>query len=297
MLLELDEFQRRFEEIVGNTPLIKISDKIYSKLETYNPSGSIKDRLIYHLIRDALVSDHLNKETVLVEATSGNTGISLAMFGAAIGLPVTLIMPRNMSPERMEMMRAYGANILTVHDSDFAAAISLRDKMCNSDDRYWSPMQFENIENIRCHTQYTAHELHKQLGSQGLMWGAFVSGAGTGGTMAGIKRYIDRMGLTTQTCLMLPYESSHNHGIQGVNDGGDFLLERSLMDAEIKVKTQDAIDRAKRLASESGLLVGISSGANIVAAERYVQMYPLDGVVTTMLCDRGERYLSIFNNS
>ena len=295
-MIELDEFIRKFDNIVGKTPLVQISDKIYGKLETYNPSGSIKDRLIYHLLKEALISDALSEDTVLVEATSGNTGISLSMFGAAIGLPVTLIMPRNMSPERTELMKAYGAHILTVGNSDFNAAIVLRDKMCKSDLRFWSPMQFENIENIRCHAQYTAPEIHRQLAKNGLMWGCFVSGSGTGGTLSGIKRYIDRLGIDVKTCLMTPFEDAQTHGIQGINDGNDFLLERSLIDEEIKVKTSDAINRAKRLACESGLLVGISSGANIIAAERYVQMFSPDNAVVTVLCDRGERYLSIFNN-
>ena len=295
-MITLDEFIRKFDNIVGKTPLVQISDKVYGKLETYNPSGSIKDRLIYHLVKEALISNLLNEDTVLVEATSGNTGISLAMFGAAIGLPVTLIMPRNMSPERKELMKAYGAHILTVGNSDFHAAISLRDKMCQSDSRYWSPMQFENIENIRCHAQHTAPEIHRQLSKKGLMWDCFVSGSGTGGTLSGIKRYIDRLGIDVKTCLMVPAETGQNHGIQGVGDGDDFLLERSLIDKEIKIKTKDAINRAKSLACESGLLVGISSGANILAAERYVQMFSPDNAVVTILCDRGERYLSIFNN-
>ena len=277
---------------MGNTPLIQIADRIYVKLETYNPSGSIKDRLIYYLLKGAVNVGTVTDKTRLIEATSGNTGISLALFGAVLGLDTTLIMPCNMSEERKTMMKRYGAKILEVGPSDFVGAIALRDKLCSEDSDLWTPRQFSNPMNIHCHMVTTAPEIHKQIGVQ---WSAFISGSGTGGTMMGGRRYLEKTSLDVETVLMTPLESAHEHGIQGVNDGKDFLLDKPSIDCEFKVSTSDAIDRALRMSKENGLLVGISSGANIVAAERYVAEKNPSGAVVTVICDRGERYSSIFN--
>ena len=276
---------------VGNTPLIQIADKIYVKLETYNPSCSIKDRLIYYLLHSATNTGDLTEESHLLEATSGNTGISLALFGAVLGLETTLIMPCNMSEERKIMMRNYGAKILEVGPSDFSRAISLRDEMCQEDERFWTPNQFSNTKNIHCHMMTTAPEIHSQVGAN---WSAFVSGAGTGGTMMGVRRYLEKTSLNVSTVLMTPAESAQCHGIQGVNDGEDFLLNKQLMTEEIAVSTHDAIGRAMKLSRETGILAGISSGANVLAAERFVEQENPEGVVVTLICDRGERYMSIF---
>lgn len=290
----LIEKYRRISSLVGSTPLVKISDNIYAKLETYNPSGSVKDRMISFLVGRALERGEITEDTVFVEATSGNTGIALSMFGSALGLSTIIIMPSNMSLERKQMMRSYGAEIIEVGPSDFKAAIDLRSEMCKSDSKFWSPMQFENQENIDCHRLVTGPEIAGQISLHG-KWSAFISGAGTGGTLSGIQGYIKEAGLNTRTVLMSPLEDAMSHGIQGVNDGADFLLDKSSIDLEISVSTEEAIDRAIRLSKETGLLVGISSGANIIAAENYVASFGTEGNVVTMLCDRGERYLSIFN--
>jgi cysteine synthase A len=129
----------------------------------------------------------------------------------------------------------------------------------------------------------------------GARWSAFIAGSGTGGTMMGVHRYIEKASLAVETVLMTPLESAHEHGIQGVNDGKDFLLNKSIIDYEFKVSTREAIDRSLRLSKENGLLVGISSGANIVAAEKYIAKKKPNGDVVTLICDRGERYNSIFN--
>ena len=273
---------------------MKISDNIYAKLETYNPSGSVKDRMISFLVGRAIDRGDISESSVFVEATSGNTGIALSMFGAALGISTIIIMPSNMSLERKQMMRSYGAKIIEVGPSDFKGAIDLRMKMCESDNKFWSPMQFENQENIDCHKMITGPEIANQIALHG-EWSAFISGAGTGGTLSGVQNYIRTSGLNTKTILMSPLEDATHHGIQGVNDGADFLLDKSSIDLEISVSTEEAIERAMRLSKETGLLVGISSGANIVAAENYVANFEVKGNVVTMLCDRGERYLSIFN--
>ena len=274
--------------LVGNTPLIQIDNKIFGKLETYNPSGSVKDRLVTYLVEEALRRDVLNRDSKLIEATSGNTGISLSMVGANLGLPVTIIMPSDMSEERRQMIRCYGAHIIDVPANDFDGAIALKKEMMESDESYWSPNQFSNPTNIECHFLTTAHEIHKQAGPN---WTAFIHGAGTGGTIMGVKKYVDSLGLPVKVCLVTPAEDPH--GIQGIGDGRDFLVKRDLLDDVYEITTEEAVERMKRFALETGCLVGISSGANILAAERWVEKNNPEGVVITMLCDRGERYLSL----
>ena len=280
----------KLARVVGNTPLVKITEKPYGKLETTNPSGSVKDRLVSYIVEVALRNNDIDRNSKLIEATSGNTGISLAMIGADLDLPVTIIMPSNMSEERRQMMRAYGAQIIDVGPGDFDAAIELKKRMMSEDSSLWSPNQFSNTTNIECHFLTTAHEIHKQAGPS---WAAFVHGAGTGGTIMGVKRYIDAFDLDVKTCLVTPAEEEH--GIQGIGDGQDFLVDRDKIDEVYQIATSDAINRAKRMARETGLLVGISSGANILAAERWIEQNDPEGVVITMLCDRGERYMSIYN--
>jgi cysteine synthase A len=277
------------------TPLIKISDKIYAKLETYQPTGSVKDRMVSYLVEDAFKNNKIQPgRTKFIEATSGNTGISLASQAAKYACPCVIIMPRNMSEQRKQMMRAFGAHIIEVGDNDFKGAIQMRDNLIarsKPGKAVWCPYQFENPLNVKCHFEITADEICTQVAEQELRWDAFVHGAGTGGTMMGIKQYIDHHDLGIKCVLTMPAEAASDHGIQGINDGADFLLDRRLMDNAIRVETCEAISRMKKFAQESGLLVGISSGANIAAAEAYVETFNPSGVVVTMLCDRGERYL------
>lgn len=285
---------------VGKTPLIQLTDRIWAKLETYNPTGSIKDRLVHYVANVSKRRGLLKPGMTLVEATSGNTGIALSAYGAANGHVVKIIMPKNMSEERKQMMRLLGAEIIEVPDSDFQGAIHMRDEMCKAEN-VWSPCQFENELNVECHQLTTAHEVHgdlREIGMWSKKWDAFVCGSGTGGTMMGVLNH----NRTVSECkhvkhvLMIPEEDSTSHGIQGVNDGADFLLNRDLVDDIIKVRTEDAIERAERIARENGLLVGISAGANVCASEEWIRRNPSsDGVVVTVLCDRGERYMSIFS--
>jgi len=276
--------------LVGKTPLVKISDKIYGKLETYNPSGSVKDRMISYVIAKALENCEIDENTTLCDATSGNTGISLSMAAASLGLRCVIFMPENMSEERKNMMRAYGSRIIDAPANDFERAMTMRDEFIANGSNIWSPMQFSNPANIECHEFVTAPEIHMQIADMGLKWSAFIHGSGTGGTIEGVRRYtkIDNV----KICMVVPAEDPH--GIQGIGDGRDFLANPDDMDEVITITTQDAIERAKRFAKESGLLVGISSGANIKAAEEYVSNNSIDGIVVIMLCDRGERYMSIY---
>ena len=281
------------KSLVGKTPLIKISPHIYAKLETYNPTGSVKDRMISYIVNRERLFGRIKEDTILCEATSGNTGIALAMMAAHYGLECLIFMPRNMSEERRQMMKIYGAKIVDAPDSDFVGAIAMRDQFLLANPKAWSPKQFSNSYNVICHQSATAPEIHKQVIDTKYQWSAFVHGSGTGGTIEGIRRYVESNNLRTKICLTRPVEK--NHGIQGIGDGKDFLFNPATAHRILDIKTEDALYRAKRFAKETGLLVGISSGANILAAERLVEAEEPTGIIVTMLCDRGERYMSVYN--
>ena len=277
--------------IVGETSLIKISNKIYAKLETYNPAGSVKDRMITYVVDRARIFGKIKDNTVLCDATSGNTGIALSMVAASMG-SMSNIYARKHVRRAKQMMRTYGAKIIEAPDDDFVGAIAMRDQYLKANENAWSPMQFSNQDNVYCHQYQTAPEIHRQVIERKYLWSAFVHGSGTGGTMEGIRRYRDIQNLRTKLCLVQPAESPH--GIQGIADGKDFLFNSEDADRIMPIKTEDAINRAKQFAQETGILVGISSGANILASERYVENRLMSGIVVTMLCDRGERYMSIY---
>lgn len=278
--------------ICGNTPLIKISDKLYAKLETYNPTGSVKDRMIGFVLDRAVSAGEITPNSILCEATSGNTGIALSAAAAAMGAECVIFMPSNMSEERKQMMRVFGANIIEVLPDDFDEAIRMRNAFVTHHSDAWSPMQFSNPANVECHKQITALEILKQVNDLGLKWSVFVHGSGTGGTIEGVRQFCVENLPRTKVIMTVPAESPH--GIQGIGDGRDFLANPDDMDDVIKIKTKAAIARAKSFAKETGLLVGISSGANILAAEEYLNKQEIDGIIVTMLCDRGERYMSIY---
>lgn len=282
--------------MIGNTPFISIDGegRIWAKLETHNRTGSVKDRMIDYICDLAVADGKIEPgATKIVEATSGNTGIALASYAAMMNCPCEIIMPCNMSNERKQMMKAFGASIIETGPNEFKKAIEIRDEKLSSESGYFSPLQFSNPLNVECHRTTTAPEILKNvIDARCLKWDAFVHGSGTGGTMMGIKQYIDEQGLKVKCVLTQPEEDNASHGIQGINDGADFLLDKSLMDEFIYVKTEDAIARMKRFWKENGILVGISSGANILAAEKYVELHDPAGIVVTILCDRGERYLN-----
>lgn len=273
------------------TPLINVGPRLYAKLETVNPTGSIKDRPMKYIIESAIEKGDVTSNSTLVEATSGNTGIALSAIGAALDLPVKIIMPKNMSIERRQMMEIYGAEIIDVPDSDFNAAIEKRNEMVS--EGCWSPMQFENALNIECHKRTTALEILSQLPND-TKFSAFISGAGTGGTIMGVREAVIDAGLETHICMVRPAEAADKHGIQGIGDGSDFLACPELFDIILPIKTKDARRRALKFAKTHGVLVGISSGANLCAAEQYIKTFNPTGSVVTILCDRGERYLSEF---
>jgi len=285
-----------FFQVVGNTPLVKITDQIYGKLETFNPTGSIKDRMIRGIISQAIKNGEVTSETILVEATSGNTGIALSGAGAALGLEVHIFMPCNMSQSRKDMMRAFGATVHETGPNDFLGAIAQRDEMVAKDTKCWTPSQFANVANREAHLQSTCPEINQQLTqlAPNKKWEAYINGSGTGGTISAFCDFRKQMGLDYKVVMTEPEESAETHGIQGIYDGADFLMSRANVDYTWEVKTEDAKKRAAQFAKEQGILVGISSGANLLLAERYVKEFNPEGIVVCMLCDRGERYMDIF---
>lgn len=281
--------------LVGNTPLIKLGNKLYAKFETYNPSGSIKDRIGYFILKRAENRGDLQPGDTIVEATSGNTGIAAAMFGANMGYRVMIVMPSNMSAERKQMMTLFGAEVIEVDAGDFDGAISMRDNICK-DPGFFNFNQFHNPDNIACHYETTGVEILEQ--TKGLPVAAFLDGTGTGGTLMGVSSRLKERHPNIKTLAIEPAESPVMsggepglHGIQGIGDGSKFLVDLDKVDEVLLVKTNDAIKRMKQL-HQRGLLVGISSGANVLASERWIEKNNPDGIVVTILCDRGERYLS-----
>lgn len=295
-----------FSKISGNTPLIKINDNIYAKLETYNPTGSVKDRMISYVVDCALSDGLINNNTIICEATSGNTGIALSAVAASLGLQCKIFMPCNMSEERKKMMKVFGASIVESPANDFEHAINSRNDFISHTENAWSPMQFSNPKNVECHRKITAPEICKNVCTIDEEFSAFIHGSGTGGTIEGVRQFFKNKTCNSRIRLcqfklkkhdpkiIMVVPEEEKHGIQGIADGKDFLAHPDNMDGIVKIKTQDAIDRAKQFTKETGILIGISSGANILASERWVEENNPSGIVVTMLCDRGERYVSIY---
>ncbi len=283
---------------VGQTPLLQISNRIFAKFEGSNPSGSIKDRMASYIINDAEKNGLIKKGDTIIEATSGNSGIAFAFLASERGYKCIIIMPRNMSEERKQMLRLYGAELIEVEDGKFDDAIALRDKLAE-ENGYFNPKQFSNPLNIEAHEKGTAVEILHQHTNK---IAAFVDGTGTGGTLMGTSRVLKMYHGNMKVVAVEPAESPVMsggepglHGIQGIGDGSKFLVDLKEVDDIIIISTEEAKERAKRLSKEQGLFVGISSGANILASERLLEKYPdMEGNIITILCDRGERYLSCF---
>ncbi len=286
----------KLSDSVGKTPLVKISDRIYAKLEGQNPSGSIKDRMATYIINDAEEKGFIKKGDTIIEATSGNSGIAFAFLGAERGYKVKIVMPCNMSNERKQMLKLYGAELIEVEAGDFDKAIRIRDEMA-VDKGYFNPMQFSNPLNIEAHYHGTGVEILHQHPEK---IAAFVAGTGTGGTLMGTTRMLKLYHPGMKTVAVDPAESPVMsggqpglHGIQGIGDGSKFLVNLDEVDDIIIIKTEEAKERERRLSKENGLFAGISSGANILACEKLLEKYPaIEGNIITVLADRGERYLS-----
>ena len=293
---------RVVSNFVGNTPFVKLSDKLYAKLESVNPGGSIKDRPVKWILDDAEDKKLINPGDTIIEATSGNTGIALAMIGAERGYPVKIVMPNDMSIERKSLLRMYGAELIEVEAGDFDEAIRLKDELVEKHG-YYPLNQFTSKLNIECHYKTTFKELLSHSLKIGKYISAFIAGTGTGGTIMGVQKGFSEFDNRVKMVAVEPAESpvmsggeKGLHGIQGIGDGSKFLVDLDKIDEIITISTKDAENRSKRLALEHGLLVGISAGANILAAEKWIEKNNPSGIVFTILCDRGERYCSILDS-
>ncbi len=289
--------------LIGNTPLIPLTFRpegitLHAKCEFLNPSGSIKDRLALTILGDARRRGLLGPDTTILECTSGNTGIALAMVGALFGVRVRILMSDTASVERRHLMRHFGAELqLFSATRGYVTGIEISEQMAKEDRRYFLPRQFENPLNAEDHFEHTGREILAQMDGR---VDAFVSGYGTGGTLNGVSRALRAhnprvriVAMEPAEAAMLSGESPCCHSIEGIAGGYIPPLIKGLnIDAKEKVPSADAIAMTRRLASEFGLLVGTSSGANVIAALRTAAQLPPGSQVVTILCDRAERYYS-----
>ena len=293
-------------QLVGNTPLVRLrrvtegaGADVVAKLESFNPAGSVKDRLGVALIDAAEEAGLLKPDTIILEPTSGNTGIALAQVAAARGYRLVLTMPETMSIERRKLLLAYGAELVLTPGADgMPGAIAKAEELAKTDQRYFVPQQFENPANPAIHRKTTAEEIWRDTDGK---VDIFVAGVGTGGTITGVAQVIKERKPSVQIVAVEPAASpvlsggkKGPHPIQGI--GAGFVppvLDLDLVDEIIGVGNDDAINLSRRLAREEGLLVGISSGAATVAALQVAQRPENAGkLVVVVLPDFGERYLS-----
>ena len=281
-------------ELIGNTPIVKYNDKIFLKLEYYNPSNSVKDRAAYSMIKNAMERGEINKDTIIIEPTSGNTGIGLAMCCAVLGLKIIICMPESMSVERRKSISAYGAElVLTPASLGMKGAVDKANELLKQYKNSFMPMQFSNPDNPKAHKQ-TAEEIQNELGDRKI---AVVAGIGTGGTACGIKKYLKDgivYGVEPEESPLLTKGTASSHKIQGI--GANFIPEiykNGNLDGVITVKGEDAINAAKELAKKHGIFCGISAGANLKAAKEIAALHP-DRTIIAIIPDSGERYLSVW---
>jgi cysteine synthase A len=298
------------ERLIGNTPLLAIDYEyrghkrtIYAKSEQMNLTGSIKDRMAFHILRKAYAEERIRPGDTIVEATSGNTGISFAAIGRALGHPVTIFMPNWMSRERMDLIHSLGANVVPVTKAQggFLGSIRMAEEMLLTRSDVFLPRQFSNRANVEAHQRTTGPELYLQMKLEGLAIDAFVAGVGTGGTVMGVGRYLRLQNPGVRAHPMEPSESPTlstgckvgQHRIQGISD--EFvpqILDLEKLDPVVGVSDGDAILMAQKLAGELGLAVGISSGANFIAAVKVQDDMGRDASVATVFPDDNKKYLS-----
>ncbi len=300
--------RRAILTLIGNTPMIALrfareQITLHAKCEFLNPSGSIKDRFARAVLLDAEQRRLLKPDSIVLECSSGNTGIALSMVGAAMGYRVAILIDDSASNERLWLMRQFGAEVLPFKGKgQYRVGIDMSYAMAAADSRYFLPRQFENPLNLEDHEKTTGEEILKQIAGP---IDAFVTGYGTGATLAGCGLAIKRRWPGAQIIAMEPKEQALLageapccHNIEGVGDGFiPSLLRQAPLDGHVKISSKDAIAMTRRLQREFGLPVGISSGANVaVALDLAAKLGPHASVVT-LLCDRAERYFStpLFN--
>lgn len=299
---------RNMEEAVGNTPLIRLEKiekkyglgcKFYVKAEFFNPTGSAKDRAALEMINDAEEKGILDKDTVIIEPTSGNTGIGLSAIGARRGYKVVIVMPDTMSIERIKLMKAYGAEVvLTEGKFGMAGAIEKAKELAKNEKKAFIPNQFSNTANANAHYKTTGPEIYGELKDELY---AFVAGVGTGGTITGTARYLKEqnasvkiIGVEPESSPFITKGTAGAHKIQGIGAGFiPSILDLSICDEIIAISDDDAISMGAMLPKTEGLLCGISSGAALAGAIEFARRgVPAGKSIVVLLPDTGERYLS-----
>ena len=293
-------------DLIGNTPLIRLKkieeryhspSPIYAKLERCNPSGSIKDRAAKEMILAALKEGKINKDSTIIEPTSGNTGIALAAIGASLGMRVVIYMPANCSIERVKMMRAFGADCRLVKEGGKAQCIKEAEALHNEIENSFIPLQFENMNNAAAHYKTTGPEIYEETNGE---VDIFISAFGTGGTLSGVSKYLKEkkpslisVGVEPASSPFVTEGKKGAHKIQGIGAGfKPEVLDLSLVDKVITMSDEKAYELTRAIAKEEGLFVGISSGANVASALELAKEYP-GKIIVTVLPDNGERYLSV----
>ena len=284
-------------DLIGNTPLMRLKgEKVFAKAEFFNPGGSIKDRVALAMLEAARRDGKLKPDSIIVEPTSGNTGIGLALVGRLMGYKVRIVMPSGMSEERKKLIKALGAELILIPDKEgIVGAVKRVEKMEAEDKRIFVPQQFKNPANPKVHYEYTAPELWHQMSGE---VACFVAGVGSGGTLQGVGKFLKEQNKKVKIVAVEPKNVSallgHEpglHQIQGIGDGFiPDVLDVSMVDDIVEVTDEDAIETTRQLGKDYGLLVGISSGANVWAARKLAKK--IKGNITTVLPDRAERYFS-----
>lgn len=296
-------------ECIGNTPVVKINSlfpeankkniSVYMKLERSNPGGSIKDRIALAMIDEALKKGILKSDTLIVEPTSGNTGVGLAMVAAVKGFKLTLVMPESMSIERRRLMALYGANlVLTPREKGMKGAIEKAREIIAENKNSWMPMQFENASNVEIHKLTTALEIKNDF-PKGFDY--LITGVGTGGHLTGCAEVLKNEFKNLSVFAVEPFDSPvlsggapGPHALQGIGAGFvPAILKTSLIDGIIQVKKDDAFHFTRQAACKEGILLGVSSGASLAAVNSKISEMPEGSTVLTFCYDTGERYLSI----
>jgi cysteine synthase A len=300
----------KLKYLIGNTPLLAIrftfngtERVIYAKAENFNLTGSIKDRMAYYILERAYREKKLKPGDMIVEATSGNTGISFSALGRALNHPVTIFMPDWMSRERVELIRSYGAKIIPVshEQGGFIGSIKLTEEYAKNNPNVFLPCQFSNEANVEAHYKTTGPEIWWQLQYNSIIPDAFIAGVGTGGTVMGVGSFLKSMNPNVRVFPLEPAESPTlstgnkvgNHRIQGISD--EFIpsiVKLNQLDKVVKVHDGDAIIMAQKLTSYLGLAVGISSGANFIGALMVQNELGKDAAVVTVFSDDNKKYLS-----
>ena len=293
-------------DFIGNTPMLKLDLEfqgqayhLYAKLEFTNPSGSIKDRIAKHIVEEAENKGLLRPGYTIVEATSGNTGIALSMVAAAKGYRMLVVMPEHMTGERIKIMTSLGANLcLTPKDEGFEGAVAKADMIAMSGERYFLANQFRNLDNIMAHYHTTGKEILEQMNSD---VDAFVAGVGTGGTLMGVGRALRERNPNVRIVAVEPEEAAvlsgrkeiQEHKITGIGDGFvPEIVDMNQIDRVITIRGDDAVEMARKISREHGLMTGISSGANALASLKVMDEIGHDERVVTVFPDRTERYFS-----